>query len=54
MKGLLELMFSLTGKCLKLIVFLLGLFKFVDVAKLYLMKAGDFLDNYKFDDSFKG
>ena len=45
---------SVLGMILKGIGYVLGLLKYVRVVEKYLLKGGDFLDNYKLDDSYKG
>ena len=54
MKILVDKLTSVVGMVLKGIGYVLGLLKYVKVVEGYLMKAGDFLDNYKLDDSYKG
>ena len=54
MDKIVDIATSLVGKVLKGIGIILGLLKYVRVVEGYLLKGGDFLDNYKLDDSYKG
>lgn len=45
---------KLAGKVLKVLGHVFVVFKYLEKARVYLLKLGDLLDNGKLDNSYKG